>query len=48
MQRHWNEIKHVLQYICRTTYMSSFYLKREESHLLGYVDVGYVSNPDKA
>ena len=27
--------------------MSLFYLKREESQLLGYVDVGYVSDPHK-
>ena len=46
--RHWNGIKHILRYLHGTSDMGLFYYKAMESHLLGYADVGYLSNPHKA
>ena len=47
-RRHWNEIKHILQYFCGITYMSLFYSKWLEFELLGYVDASYLLEPFKA
>ena len=46
-QRHWNDIKHILRYFQGTTDMSPFY-SNEKQQLLGYIDVGYLSDPHKA
>ena len=46
-RRHWNGIKHILHYLRETTYMGLFYLRESKQQLLGYADVGYLSNPHK-
>ena len=47
-KRHWNEIKHILRYLRRTSDMGLFYSKEMEPQLLGYVDAGYLLDPHKA
>jgi hypothetical protein len=47
-RRHWNEIKHVLCYLCGTCDMRLFYQKNTKSKLVGYADAGYLSDPHKA
>jgi hypothetical protein len=47
-RRHWNEIKHVLRYLCGTRDMGLFYRKDTKSKLVGYTDAGYLSDPHKA
>ena len=34
-QRHWNGIKHILRYLCRTTSMGLFYSRKSKQQLLG-------------
>ena len=46
-QRHWNDIKHILHYLCRTTNISIFYLRESKQLLLGYADAEYLSDPYK-
>ena len=46
-RRHWNDIKHILRYLCRTTYMCLFYLRESRQQLLGYADAGYLLDPHK-
>ena len=45
-RRHWNDMKHILRYLRRTTYLGLFYSK--ESTLKGYANSEYLSNPRKA
>ena len=45
-RRHWNDVKHILRYLCGTTDLGLFYSK--ESTLKGYADFGYISDPHKA
>ncbi|PHT90557.1 hypothetical protein T459_05670 [Capsicum annuum] len=47
-RRHWNGIKHILQYLKRAIDMGLFYSKDCSSDLIGYVDAGYLSNPHKS
>ena len=47
-RRHWNGIKHILQYLKGTSNMGLFYSKESKQQLLGYVDAGYLSDPHKA
>ena len=47
-QRHWNDIKHILQYLKGTYDMGLFYSKESKQQLLGYADAGYLSDPHKA
>ena len=45
-RRHWNGIKHILRYLCRTTDMNLFYSRESKQQLLGYAaDAGYLSDP---
>ena len=46
-QRHWNVIKHILRYLCGTTNLRLFYSNGSKPQLVGYVDVGYFSDPHK-
>jgi hypothetical protein len=46
-RRHWNEVKHVLRYLRGTTDMGLFYSKGSNSQLIGYADVGFLSDPHK-
>ena len=47
-RRHWNGIKHILQYLKGTSYMALFYSKESKQQQLGYVDAGYLSDPHKS
>ncbi|XP_069145705.1 secreted RxLR effector protein 161-like [Solanum lycopersicum] len=47
-RRHWNGIKHILRYLKGTTDMSLFYSVNWSSNLVGYADLGYLSDPHKA
>ena len=47
-RRHWNGIKHILRYLKGTSDMGLFYSKESKQQLLGYADVGYLSDPHKA
>ena len=46
--RHWNEVKHLLRYLCGTSDIGLFYSKVPKLELLGYTDAGYLSDPHKA
>ena len=46
--RHWNGIKHILQYLKGTTDMGLFYSNNCSPNLVGYADAGYLSDPHKA
>ena len=46
-RRHWNGIKHMLHYLHKTTNMDLFYSRESNQQLLGYADVGYLSDPHK-
>ncbi|KAL7154176.1 hypothetical protein ABFS83_04G217900 [Erythranthe nasuta] len=46
-KRHWNGIKHVLRYLRGTTDMGLFYSNNSEPQIVGYADVGYLSDPHK-
>jgi hypothetical protein len=46
-QRHWNEVKHVLRYLCGTIDMGLFYSRGSNSQLVGYADAGFLSDPHK-
>ncbi|XP_070010528.1 secreted RxLR effector protein 161-like [Nicotiana sylvestris] len=46
--RHWNGIKHILQYLKGTTDMGLFYGNNCSPDLVGYADAGYSSDPHKA
>ncbi|WJZ84460.1 hypothetical protein VitviT2T_004063 [Vitis vinifera] len=46
-RRHWNGIKHILRYLRETTDMGLFYSKESKQQLLGYADIGYLSDPHK-
>ena len=46
-QRHWNDIKYILRYFRGTIDMSLFYSRGSKQQLVGYVDVGYLSDPHK-
>jgi hypothetical protein len=42
---HWNGVKDVLRYLRCTTDLDFFYLKNQDLSLIGYADVGYLSDP---
>ncbi|KAL6333348.1 hypothetical protein AAG906_028533 [Vitis piasezkii] len=46
-RRHWNGIKHILRYLRGTTDMTLFYSRELKQQLVGYVDVGYLSDSHK-
>jgi hypothetical protein len=45
---HWNDIKNILRYLNDTTNLGLFFRRNQESGLIGYVDVDYLSNPQNA
>ena len=48
-QRHWNEIKHLFHYLRGTKDLGLYFSKSNNfSGLLGYTNVGYLSDPHKA
>jgi hypothetical protein len=42
---HWNDIKNILQYLNGTIDLGLFFQRNQESDLIRYVDVGYLSDP---
>ena len=46
-QRHWNGVKHVLHYLRGMIDMGLFYPHCSNPQLVGYVDVGYLSDSHK-
>ena len=46
-RRHWNGIKHILRYLQGTIDMGLFYSNELKQQLLGYANVGYLSDPHK-
>ena len=44
---HWNGVKQILRYLCRITNMGLFYSNKFKLRLIGYADVGYLSDPHK-
>ena len=47
-RRHWKGIQQILRYLNGTTDMGLFYSNKSKEKLLGYADVGYLSDPHKA
>ena len=47
-KRHWNGIKHILQYLRGISDMGLYYSKESKSQLIGYADAEYISNSHKA
>ncbi|XP_068340437.1 secreted RxLR effector protein 161-like [Pyrus communis] len=59
IRRHWNAAKEIFRYLKSTKNLGLFYThkssrvvaplgSRIDSHLVGYTDVGYMSNPHRA
>ena len=46
-QRYWNGIKHILCYLHGTIDLGLFYPNGSKPQLVGYADVGYLSDPHK-
>ena len=46
-RKHCNGIKHILHYLQRIIDMGLFYSKESKQQLLGYANVGYLSDPHK-
>ena len=44
-KRHWDGIKHRFRYLCGTIDLELFFPNDLKSQLVGYADVGYMSNP---
>jgi hypothetical protein len=46
--RHWNNIKNILRYLHDMTDLGLFFRRNQDSGLIGYADVGYLSDPQNA
>ena len=44
-KRHWTGIKNILRYLHGTTDLGLFYGRNQDPSLVGYIDVGYLSDP---
>ncbi|KAL0728959.1 hypothetical protein Bca4012_025052 [Brassica carinata] len=44
-KRHWDGIKHVLRYLQGTKDLGLFYTNKNKDGLVGFADVGYLSDP---
>jgi hypothetical protein len=42
---HWERIKNILWYLNGTIDLGLFFQRNQESNLIGYVDAGYLSDP---
>ncbi len=50
-KRHWNGVKHILRYLSGTRDMGLYFQRPDgvqTTHLVGYSDAGYLSDPHKA
>jgi hypothetical protein len=46
--RHWNNIKNILRYLVSIINLGLLFQKNQESKLIGYADIGYLSDPQNA
>jgi hypothetical protein len=46
-KRHWVEVKNVFRYLDGTKDLDLFFKRNNDHTLIGYVDVGYLSDPQK-
>ena len=46
-RKHWNDIKHILRYLCGTTNIGLFYSRESKQQFLRYANAGYLSDPYK-
>ncbi|KAJ9568302.1 hypothetical protein OSB04_004268 [Centaurea solstitialis] len=46
-RRHWNDVKHVFQYLQGSVDKGLFYANNSGHQLIGYADAGYLSDPHK-
>jgi hypothetical protein len=42
---HWNDIKNILRYLVGTIDLGLYFQKNQDSKLIGYANVGYLSDP---
>ena len=47
-RRHWNDIKHIFRYLQRSQDLGLLYIRNQDMTLVGYSDVGYMSDPHNA
>ena len=47
-RRHWNGIKHTFLYLQGSQDLGFLYTRNQDMTLVGYSDVGYMSNPHNA
>jgi hypothetical protein len=45
IMRHWNDIKNILRYLHGTTDLELFYRRNQDSGLIEYADIVYLSDP---
>jgi hypothetical protein len=45
IMRHWNDNKNILRYLVGIIGIGLFFQKNQESKLIGYADIGYLSDP---
>jgi hypothetical protein len=43
-KRHWTGVKHILRYVNGTRDLGLFFQRNPDSNMIGYTDVGYLSN----
>ena len=44
-KRHWTGVKHILRYVNGTRDLVLFFQRNPDSNMIGYIDVGYLSDP---
>ncbi len=44
-QSHWNNVKHIFQYLQDTMDIGLYYINMSQPDLVSYIDVGYLSDP---
>ena len=47
-RRHWNDIKHIFRYLQGSQDLGLLYTRNQDMALVGYSDVGYMSDPYNA
>jgi hypothetical protein len=48
IMHHWNDIKNILRYLVGTIHFRLYFQKNQDFKLIGYADVGYLSDPRNA
>ena len=47
-KRHWTEVKNIFRYLNGTKDLGLFFQRNADSNMIGYTDVGYLSDPHNA